>query len=793
MRKILIVFISIFVYSISLYSQNAYRFQGRDIQLTVDSTMYYIQTTNEQSSTKRSEILKQKIQEGEIKSFHKLSNNRFLIIAKRMPNVSGDYISNIYKNEQKKIVMVLPRIAIMLKEGTDIKVILKKYFCKIDIENGNRRKFILKCNTNKSEEVLKITNELSNRLDVDWCEPELLSEIQAHNTLYPQQYYLYNTGQNGGTVGIDINVAPVWNITNGSSNIVVAVIDQGVDRNHEDIGNRVIDGYTIRNPLGLGAPQNENNINPKGHGTACAGIIGASNNTIGIRGIASNVKILPINIAPDPYILDSYGDVVSGYGSNIEIAQAINWAWHRADVLSNSWGGDVLSNEIVSAIDSARIYGRNGKGSIVVFSSGNNYPYTRNVSFPGNANGVITVGAINNSGTIWNYSQRGASMDIVAPSGNVQQGDVTTTDRMGVFGYNNNGNYSNNFGGTSAACPQVAGVAALMLSINPDLTETQVRTILQNTARDLGVSGFDNTYGYGLVNAYAAVNAVLPSISGPTQVCPGEHMTFTIENLPQGATVVWNQDTPITRISSQGLASCTFTSSVVCSGDIYINITVNGISYIITKNVTVGSGYYNLNDFTIQVYETSTGRIVNSDGPECLCENQIYDIMVVNNGYSQVSDYNWSLPSYWTINSSNGNTIQINTGSNPEGNIDVSTTNPCGYAEPLSGTYLYQGVCGGYGFSFSISPNPALNAVTVSMNETATMSASTLASVSANTKDETAFYSVKVVDSYGVMVYSDVKKSKQFIIPTASLRNGIYTIIVSDKNKFYQRKLMVQH
>lgn len=96
-------------------------------------------------------------------------------------------------------------------------------------------------------------------------------------------------------------------------------------------------------------------------------------------------------------------------------------------------------------------------------------------------------------------------MDVVAPSGNCNlQGDVATTDRMGIKGYET-GNYTLRFGGTSAACPQVSGVVALMLSENPNLTEVQIKNILHNTAKDLGVNGFDFTYGYGLVDAYAAV------------------------------------------------------------------------------------------------------------------------------------------------------------------------------------------------------------------------------------------------------------------------------------------------
>ncbi len=331
-------------------------------------------------------------------------------------------------------------------------------------------------------------------------------------------------------------------MTNGCTDLTVAIIDEGVDKGHEDFGNRVLDGYTIGNSTGLGAPQNVNALNPKGHGIACAGIVAASNNAIGIRGIASNIKILPVNIVPNAAYQDIYGRIIAGYGSNIEIARAINWAWRRADILSNSWGGGAYSNEIVSAIDSARTHGRNGKGAIVVFASGNDYPATSDVAFPGNVNGVITVGAINNSGTIWSYSQRGTSMDLVAPTGNTNfLGDVTTLDRMGNLGYNNT-NYMSNFGGTSAACPQVSGVAALLLSLNPALTEVQVKQILQQSATDMGTAGFDNTFGYGRVNAHAALLRTITlmnlSISGNAIVCSSN--AYSVANLPSGSTVVWS-------------------------------------------------------------------------------------------------------------------------------------------------------------------------------------------------------------------------------------------------------------
>jgi subtilisin family serine protease len=764
MKKLFIVIIPIFIAGINLVAQNTYRFQGKDIQLTLDSTMYYIQTTNEQSSTKRSAILKQQVQDGEIKSFHKLSNNRFLIVANKMQNELEDYISHIYRNEQKEIVMVLPRIVIMLKEGADIKVILKEYSGKIDIESGNRRKFILKCKISKSEDILKITNDLTNRLDVDWCEPELLSEIKLYNTLYPQQYYLNNTGQNGGTAGIDINVLPAWNITNGNSNIVVAVIDQGVDRNHEDIGNRVVDGYTIRNPLGLGAPQNENNLDSKGHGTACAGIIGASNNTIGIRGIASNINILPVNIVPDLAFIDGWGRLVSGFGSNIEIAQAINWAWHRADILSNSWGGNLNSNEIISAIDSARTYGRNGKGTIVVFASGNSYPNTPDVSFPGNVNGVITVGAINKSGTIWNYSQRGASMDLVAPTGNVNlQGDVTTTDRMGAFGYNNNGNYLNNFGGTSAACPQVAGVAALMLSANPDLTETQVRTSLQNTARDLGASGFDNTYGYGLVNASAALNAILPTISGPSELCTNQSGTFSV-NLPTGATVSWQTNGLSTPAN---ITYNSFTaSSLLYAGAGYVRATV-----------TIGQTLFTLQkDLVLNGY-------VPIEGPDeaYLSENKAYFTM--DDGLTVLN---------WKING------QLVTPSNPHrlivllnkyypGDVLITCTvsTLCGTFEASKSLIIIDD------YEFLMYPNPTTDLLTVSLASPAkTVDNATIAQTVYETVEP---YSIQLWNEHSGLVKIVETDKSTIQIPLHGLPKGMYYVhLIKDKNTVKKQILWIK-
>lgn len=312
-----------------------------------------------------------------------------------------------------------------------------------------------------------------------------MSSWHSSNPLYSQQYYLKNTGQGNGQTGIDVNAEPAWNLVLGNSDITVAVIDEGIDPDHEDLSNSVLSGYTVDNPFGYGIPQSTI-FSAKGHGVACAGIIGAEDNNKGIKGVASGVKLLPVNIVPENGYYDYTGQYHAGFAEDEKIAKAIVWASSRADILSCSWGGGSYSQDIVNAIDTARIFGRGGKGCVVVFASGNGYEQGMHyVSFPACANGVIAVGAIDNTGNIWDYSQGGPELTLVAPSGDINMnGDVVTTDRMDTLGYDNS-NYTYSFGGTSAACPQVAGVAALVLSANPNLTQEQVKQILQCTARKL--------------------------------------------------------------------------------------------------------------------------------------------------------------------------------------------------------------------------------------------------------------------------------------------------------------------
>jgi subtilisin family serine protease len=334
----------------------------------------------------------------------------------------------------------------------------------------------------------------------------------TNDPLWNQQWSLLNTGQHSGIVGADIRVVPAWAFTRGS-NVNVAVIDEGIQLDHTDLQANLLPGYdAIFNTPG-GGPIN--NIKDK-HGTACAGIIGAiADNNFGISGVAPECRIIPIR-----GFSDSRKD-----GSTESIARAINWAWQNgADIISNSYKWDSESDLIDMAIHNASTQGRGNLGSIVIYGSGNSGGST--VKYPGRLPEAIAVGNMSmcnqraNPQSCDNKNSYGSSygvdLDLMAPGMKIATLDLgggTTTD----------------FGGTSAACPHVAGVVALMLSANPNLTLPEVRRILQYSCNKVGAycynwtsdhpdGPWNNQMGYGRINAYNAVQLALraTSFSAPT-------------------------------------------------------------------------------------------------------------------------------------------------------------------------------------------------------------------------------------------------------------------------------------
>jgi thermitase len=296
-----------------------------------------------------------------------------------------------------------------------------------------------------------------------------------------------------------------WAIQDGKREIVIAILDEGVDSSHKDLAAAIVGTYDGVDDDSFQEP------NPwDGHGTSCAGLAAAvPNNSFGIRGSGGGCGIFGVRIAR------SAADGSPWQTSNEIIARAINWAWKNgASVLSNSWGGGAPSSVISNEFDKARKLGRNGLGCVVVVAAGNDFNV---VSFPGNLSDVLTVAASNQydeaktltsrDGETWWGTNHGIEVDVAAPG--VQN---LTTDISSTNGYDPSDFYPR-FNGTSSATPIVAGACGLVLSANPKLTEIQVRKIIKDSAEKVGpypyVGGRNDFFGAGRLNVLKAVQKAI--------------------------------------------------------------------------------------------------------------------------------------------------------------------------------------------------------------------------------------------------------------------------------------------
>jgi subtilisin family serine protease len=673
-------------------AQDYYWSSNRKITLVKDNTAILVKA-DEKSDTEQ-----QLAQGTSIKALERINSKSILARLKSSEQSVLDALSAIsnnsissFKSESGDEMIPTGEILFQPKKGVGFDKINKLAGGKLSIvkeKYGCYRVFV-----DNYRELLNISNKIYESGLVEYSHPNFIMEIVKlqNDPLYPDQYYLNNTGQFGGTSGIDINAPQAWGISTGVHDVRVAVIDDGVE-NHIDINGRVVQGFTPLNANGFGAP-----VVGSQHGEACAGIIAATrNNNEGIAGIAPCTDIVPLNI-------------FTGIETTADLEDAIDWAWDegQADVLSNSWSftaQNTYHDNIAQAIGRARTQGRGGDGSVVVFASGNFNQDFSGVAFPANVPGVITVGAIDNDGNIWNYSSRGSEMDLVAPSGNVNNtGDVRTTDRPGVNGYTN-GNYTNTFGGTSAACPQVSGVAALMLSVNPELTEAQVVSILKNTATNMGPSGFDNTYGYGRVNAQQALQSALPTISGPNSICTSGTMSISV---PSGTTVTWSVSPSNSLNFSGGGSSKTFTRNGSFNGSVTITANISGGcgNKNITKSISVG----NFLPLDLRLRDPITNNPV-----YFICRDQPTNVKAAHDYNAVVDDWQWDVSgAYITYDysSSNHSLVTLRPYSYNV-TVKIRAENSCGWSEwaDVSPDII---PCGMF---FTVYPNPSDSEVFITAN-----------------------------------------------------------------------------
>jgi subtilisin family serine protease len=448
------------------------------------------------------------------------------ILSRLQQNSKVVYANQFLKYTDGTLQGIQDRILVRLKSPKDFEALLentRKFNASI-IKQNEFDKLLYEIQTSKQSpgNALEIANKLSETKLFEYAEPDFLLLLKRFSTNDPflnYQWSLNNTGsslQYSGTSGADMNVYNAWTISTGSSTIKVAVVDEGVDLNHPDLQANILPGYDATGQGSNGGPSGNDS-----HGTACAGIIAAAgNNNTGITGVAYNCKIIPIRIA----YTNTSGSWVT---SNTWIGNALNWAYQtgNADILSNSWGGGSSSATINNAITGAVTNGRGGLGAPVLFAAGNDNGAN---SYPATEVNTISVIAMSMcyqrknpsscDGETWWGSNFGAGADIAAPGVKIY-----TTDISGSSGYST-GNYTPTFNGTSSATPNAAGVMALILSANPNLTAAQARAAIESTCRKVGgyaynsnVSGqpngtWSNDLGYGLVNAYDAMLAVTPQV-----------------------------------------------------------------------------------------------------------------------------------------------------------------------------------------------------------------------------------------------------------------------------------------
>lgn len=359
---------------------------------------------------------------------------------------------------------------------------------------------------------------------VRYAEPNWVRLLQRavapSDTHYAEQWGMENTGTNPpdgvGTSDADMDAEAAWDISTGSSDIVIAIVDEGVELAHEDLDSKIVADYSA-----IGSDTNGGNPNNTwdAHGTNCAGIAAAeSNNSQGVAGVCQDCSLMAVQIA---YSLYEGGPWIA---LNSWIADGMTWAVdHGADVLSNSWGGGVPSSLINNAITYAVTTGRGGLGSAVLFASGNSD--TSPVIYPASNSDTIAVGATSPcderknpsscDGETWWGANYGNDLDVVAPGV-----EWWSTDMMGSAGYDP-GNYFDHMNGTSSATPAAAGLAGLILSYKPCLTEAQVQDILEQSADDQvglpgeDVAGWDQYMGWGRINAGQALTLADEYPCGP--------------------------------------------------------------------------------------------------------------------------------------------------------------------------------------------------------------------------------------------------------------------------------------
>ncbi|WP_155806242.1 S8 family serine peptidase, partial [Planktothrix agardhii] len=399
---------------------------------------------------------------------------------------------------------------------------------------------------------------------------------------YSQLWGLNNTGQSGGTADADIDAPEAWDIQKGNQNLVIGVIDTGVDYNHPDLSANIwtnpgeiagdgIDndsnGY-IDDTRGWDFAYNDNNpMDVHGHGTHVSGTIaGKGNNGVGVTGVAWNAKIMPLKFLND-----------SGSGYLSDAILAINYATAKGVKLTNnSWGGGGYSQALSDAINTA-----GQQGALFIAAAGNDYGNNNDITpaYPAsyNLSNIISVASTTRTDGLSSFSNYGATtVDLGAPGSDI----YSTTPGA---------NYAT-YSGTSMASPHVTGAAALLWSQNPTWTAQQVKDkLLQTTDPISALSGKSVSGGrLNINNALASSDTTPPTASS---FSPADNAI----GVAVGANLVVNFSEAIQKGTGNLVIKKLSDNSVVETiAATAANVTVSGTQLTINPTADLGQGtdYY---------------------------------------------------------------------------------------------------------------------------------------------------------------------------------------------------------
>jgi thermitase len=326
----------------------------------------------------------------------------------------------------------------------------------------------------------------------------------VHATIIPNDTYFHLQW-----APLKIQAPAAWDQTTGASDLIIAIVDTGVDLNHPDLNGKIVPGWDFVN-------DDDSAQDDHGHGTHVAGIAAAeTNNGQGVAGLSWGARIMPIKV------LDGNGD---GYYS--DVARGVRYANnHGAQIINLSLGGDTPSNTLKDALEQAY-----QDGCLIVAAAGNS---GRNeIDYPARYPEAMAVTATDQYDETATFSDHGPQAEVAAPGVDIYS--TLWTPSSHTYGWKT---------GTSMSTPQVAGLAALIWSACPQLDNTEVRGVVQSTAKDLGAVGWDPYYGYGRVDARKAV-----AVAGPAPILTvgQEQMLFLADVTwgPWPQTLVVGNDAP---------------------------------------------------------------------------------------------------------------------------------------------------------------------------------------------------------------------------------------------------------